>query len=88
MKVIFVGADMAGLAAMHILNSAGAQVVCFEKGGVPAGRVITARSEGFILGLGEQFFFRSCDTCFQLATKCGLYDELTTWECRSSLRPG
>ncbi len=85
MKAVVIGAGLAGLAALHALTSSGAEAVCFEKAGVPGGRVITARREGFIFDLGAQFFFHSYNTCFQLAKEFGLYDDLTTWECRSGL---
>lgn len=79
MKAVVVGAGMAGLAAVHTLKKAGADVVCFEKANVPGGRVISTRRDGFIFDPGAQFFFRSYNTCFCLAEEMGLADQHVSW---------
>ena len=82
MKVVVVGAGMAGLTAVHELRKAGVDVVCYESAGKPGGRVISARRDGFVMDMGAQFFFRSYDTCFGIAEELGLSKDYSTWEFR------
>ena len=83
MKVIVVGSGMAGLAAVHTLSKAGAEVVCFESGAGAGGRVVSTRRDGFIFDPGAQFFFNQYTTCFQLAQELGIADERTSWPFRA-----
>ena len=84
MKVIVVGAGMAGLAAVHTLSKAGAEVICFESGAHAGGRVITERCNGFIFDPGAQFFFNQYATCFRLADELGIYGDRTSWLFRGA----
>ena len=84
MKVIVVGAGMAGLAAVHTLKKAGAEVVCFESGSNVGGRVLTERRGGFVFDPGAQFFFNQYATCFRLADELGIASERTSWLFRGA----
>jgi len=84
MKVVVVGAGMAGLAAVHTLKQAGAEVVCFESGGNVGGRVITERRDGFVFDPGAQFFFNQYATCFRLADELGMSGDRTAWLFRGA----
>ena len=56
MKVAVVGAGLSGLMAAGALAAAGHQVVVFDKGRTPGGRLATRRIEGARLDHGAQFF--------------------------------
>lgn len=84
MKVIVVGAGMAGLAAVHTLSKAGAEVVCYESGANAGGRVLSARRDGFVFDPGAQFFFNQYATCFRLADELGISGERTSWLFRGA----
>lgn len=56
MKVAIVGAGMSGLMAARTLVEAGHEVVVFDKGRSPGGRLATRRIEGARLDHGAQFF--------------------------------
>ncbi len=56
MRVVVVGAGLAGLVAARELRSAGADVVVVDKGRGPGGRLATRRIAGARLDHGAQFF--------------------------------
>ena len=56
MRVIIVGAGLAGLSAAGALVAAGHEVVMFDKGRSPGGRLATRRIGGATLDHGAQFF--------------------------------
>jgi len=84
MKVIVIGAGMAGLAALHTLKQAGAEVLCFESGANAGGRVLSERQGGFVFDPGAQFFFNQYATCFRLADDLGIGDQRTAWLFRGA----
>jgi renalase len=55
-RIAVVGAGIAGLMAARSLTDAGHQVVVFDKGRSPGGRLATRRIEGARLDHGAQFF--------------------------------
>jgi renalase len=62
MRVVIVGAGLAGLAAARPLVDAGHQVVLFDKGRSPGGRMATRRIGASTLDHGAQFFTVRGDT--------------------------
>ena len=56
MRVVIVGAGVAGLAAARVLMEAGHEVVLFDKGRSAGGRLATRRIGGATLDHGAQFF--------------------------------
>ncbi len=54
--VVVIGAGLAGLAAARHLSDAGRQVVVYEAGDAPGGRVRTDRVDGLLLDRGFQVF--------------------------------
>jgi phytoene dehydrogenase-like protein len=59
MKVIVVGAGLAGLTCAKVLRERGAEVVFFEASDGVGGRVRTDEREGFLLDRGFQVYFTS-----------------------------
>lgn len=57
MKVVIVGAGLAGLTCAKVLNERGAEVVLFEASDGVGGRVRTDESDGFLLDRGFQVYF-------------------------------
>jgi renalase len=55
-RVVIVGAGLAGLVAARELNAAGAEVLVLDKGRSPGGRLATRRVGGATLDHGAQFF--------------------------------
>ena len=70
------GTGTAGLAALHALDRAGAEVVALEKEGAAGGRISGLRRDGFALDLGAQFFFRESPTVMELSRDLGLEGEV------------
>ena len=56
MRIVIVGAGLAGLVAARELHAAGADVVVLDKGRSPGGRLATRRVGGATLDHGAQFF--------------------------------
>ncbi len=56
LRVAIVGAGLAGLAAGRTLRAAGKDVVLFDKGRRPGGRVATRRGDAGVFDHGAQFF--------------------------------
>lgn len=59
MRVIIVGAGLAGLTCAKVLNERGAEVVVFEASDGVGGRVRTDMVDGFLLDRGFQVYFTS-----------------------------
>jgi phytoene dehydrogenase-like protein len=59
MKVIIVGAGLAGLTCAKVLNERGAEVAVFEASDGVGGRVRTDELDGFLLDRGFQVYFTS-----------------------------
>ena len=59
MKVIIVGAGLAGLTCAKVLEERGAEVVVFEAADGVGGRVRTDERDGFLLDRGFQVYFTS-----------------------------
>ena len=59
MKIIVVGAGLAGLTCAKVLNERGAEVVVFEAADGVGGRVRTDERDGFLLDRGFQVYFTS-----------------------------
>jgi phytoene dehydrogenase-like protein len=59
MKIIIVGAGLAGLTCAKILRERGAEVAVFESSDGVGGRVRTDQQEGFLLDRGFQVYFTS-----------------------------
>ncbi|QIN82153.1 NAD(P)-binding protein [Rubrobacter tropicus] len=59
MKVIVVGAGLAGLTCAKVLRESGAEVVVFEASDGVGGRVRTDEKDGFLLDRGFQVYFTS-----------------------------
>src|SRR5918997_6170921 len=59
MRVIIVGAGLAGLTCAKVLSERGAEVVVFEASDGVGGRVRTDEKEGFLLDRGFQVYFTS-----------------------------
>ena len=57
MKIIIVGAGLAGLTCAKVLNERGAEVVVFEASDAVGGRVRTDEQDGFLLDRGFQVYF-------------------------------
>ena len=57
MRVIVVGAGLAGLTCAKVLHERGAEVVVFEASDGLGGRVRTDVKEGFLLDRGFQVYF-------------------------------
>src|ERR671915_1371590 len=57
MRVIVVGAGVAGLTCAKILGEGGAEVVVFEASDGVGGRIRTDEKEGFLLDRGFQVYF-------------------------------
>ncbi|CAN5554801.1 hypothetical protein BH24ACT21_BH24ACT21_02540 [soil metagenome] len=57
MKVIIVGAGLAGLTCAKVLHERGAEVVVFEASDGVGGRVRTDEQNGFLLNRGFQVYF-------------------------------
>ncbi|CAN5525092.1 NAD(P)/FAD-dependent oxidoreductase [soil metagenome] len=57
MKVIIVGAGLAGLTCAKVLNERGAEIVVFEASDGVGGRVRTDEKDGFLLDRGFQVYF-------------------------------
>jgi phytoene dehydrogenase-like protein len=57
MRVIIVGAGLAGLTCAKVLSERGAQVVVFEVSDGVGGRIRTDEKEGFLLDRGFQVYF-------------------------------
>ncbi len=56
MRIIIIGAGLAGLIAARELDAAGADVLVLDKGRSPGGRLATRRVGGATLDHGAQFF--------------------------------
>ncbi len=59
MRVIIVGAGLAGLTCAKVLNERGAEAVVFEASDGVGGRVRTDEKDGFLLDRGFQVYFTS-----------------------------
>lgn len=59
MRVIIVGAGLAGLTCAKVLNERGAEVAVFEAADGVGGRVRTDEKDGFLLDRGFQVYFTS-----------------------------
>ena len=59
MKVVIVGAGLAGLTCAKVLHERGAEVVLFEASDGVGGRVRTDERDGFLLDRGFQVYFTS-----------------------------
>ena len=59
MRVIVVGAGLAGLTCAKVLRGRGAEVAVFEASDGVGGRVRTDEKEGFLLDRGFQVYFTS-----------------------------
>src|SRR5215207_9152464 len=57
MKIIIVGAGLAGLTCAKVLKERGAEVVLFEASDGVGGRVRTDERDGFLLDRGFQVYF-------------------------------
>ncbi len=57
MKIIVVGAGLAGLTCAKVLTERGAEVVLFEASDGVGGRVRTDERDGFLLDRGFQVYF-------------------------------
>ena len=57
MRIIIVGAGLAGLTCAKVLSERGAQVVVFEASDGVGGRIRTDEKEGFLLDRGFQVYF-------------------------------
>ncbi|HEX2097882.1 MAG TPA: FAD-dependent oxidoreductase, partial [Rubrobacteraceae bacterium] len=57
MKVIVVGAGLAGLTCAKVLVERGAEIAIFEASDGVGGRVRTDEKEGFLLDRGFQVYF-------------------------------
>ena len=56
LQIGVIGAGLAGLAAARELQAAGHQVVVFDKGRGPGGRLSSRRAEPFAFDHGAQYF--------------------------------
>lgn len=56
MRIVVIGAGLAGLTAARILNDRGHDVVVVDKGGKPGGRMSTRRTEHGCFDHGAQYF--------------------------------
>jgi monoamine oxidase len=59
MKIIIVGAGLAGLTCAKVLRERGAEVAVFEASDGVGGRVRTDEQDGFLLDRGFQVYFTS-----------------------------
>src|SRR3712207_8053207 len=59
MKIIIVGAGLAGLTCTKVLRERGAEVAVFEASDGVGGRVRTDEQDGFLLDRGFQVYFTS-----------------------------
>lgn len=62
LRIAIVGAGVAGLVCGRALMMAGANVILFDKGRRPGGRVGTRRADGFAFDHGAQYFTMESDT--------------------------
>lgn len=76
MRVLVVGAGIAGLTALHTLREAGVDAVALEAQPVAGGRLRSERRAGYTLELGAQFSFRGYRATFALCERLGLLPEL------------
>lgn len=72
MRVLVVGAGIAGLTALHTLREAGVDAVALEAQPVAGGRLRSERRAGYTLELGAQFSFRGYRATFALCERLGL----------------
>ena len=72
MRIIVIGAGLAGLAAADALRREGADVVVVEARGRVGGRVWSAPFAGGVVERGAEFIFPGDETLLAIARRLGL----------------
>lgn len=76
MRVLVVGAGIAGLAAALDLTEAGVDVTLVDACNEPGGKIRTERTQGFTIEHGPDSFVAYRPAAAQLAARCGLGDDI------------
>lgn len=84
MRVIVVGAGLAGLTAMHELCKKGFEVIALEKNERAGGRMYCVRDQGYTMDAGAQWMLSGYDTLFRLIEETGLGDDIMKMPLRGA----
>lgn len=84
MRVIVVGAGLAGLTAMHELSKKGFEVITLEKSDRAGGRMYCVRKQGYTMDAGAQWMLNGYDTLFKLIKETGLGDDIMKMPLRGA----
>jgi protoporphyrinogen/coproporphyrinogen III oxidase len=82
MRVVIIGAGVAGAAAARVLHRRGAEVVLLESGDGIGGRVRTVEHDKFAIDSGAIFVMGSYTTTLRYLRESGHLAEMTRWPAR------
>lgn len=91
-EVIIIGAGISGLTAAYLLRAVGHDVVVFDQGDVPGGRMRSERIDGFLMEYGANSIMTPAPAAEMLVAQLGLDPETVTRSaaarCRYLVRGG
>ncbi|MEK7874753.1 MAG: FAD-dependent oxidoreductase, partial [Pseudomonadota bacterium] len=71
-EVIVIGAGISGLTAAYLLHASGHDVVVFDQGDAPGGRMRSERIDGFLMEYGANTLVTPAPTAEMLVARLGL----------------
>ena len=74
-EVIVIGAGISGLTAAYLLHASGHDVVVFDQGEVPGGRMRSERIDGFLMEHGANSIMTPAPAAEMLIAQLGLDPE-------------
>jgi len=77
-EVIVIGAGISGLTAAYLLRASGHDVVVFDQGDVPGGRMCSERIDGFLMEYGANTIMTPAPAAEALVAQLGLDPEKVT----------
>ena len=77
-EVVVIGAGISGLTAAYLLRASGRDVVVFDQGDVPGGRMRSERIDGFLMEYGANSIMTPAPAAEMLVAQLGLDPEKVT----------